>query len=280
MLKIGKMNRLRVAKERSVGYFFDGGEHGDILMPVRHQPDELVEVDDELDVFIFHDSEGRLTATVRPPIVEVGQLAYLKVVGMHRAGAFMDWGLTKDLLVPHFQQAEEMILDEWYLVKIFLDDYGKILGSSLFDRIEDMPEANYKPGQQVDLQIVADTDLGFKAIVNKTHLGILYHNEVFQALEPGERIKGFVKTVREDNKLDLSLKKPGYQARQMDDLGARILVEIDSAGGFLEISDKSSPDEIREAFQVSKKNFKQAVGKLYKERHILIEPGGMRRAES
>lgn len=276
-LKIGQVNRLEIIKERSVGYFFDGGEAGDILMPKRHQP-EHCEVGDELDVFVFHDSEGRLTATVKHPVARVGEVAWLQVVGFHRAGAFLDWGLTKDLLVPPWEQAEPMELDQYYAVRIFLDPYERILGSSRLEGIQESSDGRFKAGQAVDLLIVADTELGFKAIVNHSHWGILYHSEVFQTLQLGQKLKGYIQRIRPDQKIDLSLNPPGYNASQMDQLGQQILTQIEAHGGLLPLTDKSSPEAIREAFGVSKKNFKQAVGKLYKARRILIEPQGLRRA--
>lgn len=277
MVNIGKVNRLKIAKERSVGYFFDGGEAGDILMPKRHQP-EHCEVDEWLDVFVFHDAEGRLTATVHWPVAQVGEVAWLKVVGMHRAGAFLDWGLTKDLLVPHREQAEEMVLAEHYLVYIYLDPFERILGSSKLEHHikETVAPNDYKPSQQVELVVAESTELGLKVIVNHRHWGMLYHNEIFQPLRVGQKLKGFIKKVREDQRLDISLQPQGYNNQSMEQLASRIMKQIEASGGLLTLTDKSPPEVIYAAFQVSKKNFKQAVGKLYKDRRITIEPEGLK----
>jgi predicted RNA-binding protein (virulence factor B family) len=278
MVEIGKFNRLRIAKERSVGYFFDGGEAGDILMPKRHQPDHC-EVDDELDVFIFLDAEERLTATVRKPYAQVDEIAWLKVIDTHRVGAFLDWGLTKDLMVPLREQKELMMPGQYYLVKILLDDSNRIIGSTrIEDYLNETNEGEFEYGQEVDLILADETELGFKAIVNHTHWGLLYENEVFQKLEKGQKHIGYIKKLRDDLKIDLSLKKPGYDRAHMGQLGEQILERIEQSGGFLALSDKSPPEAIYEAFGISKKSYKQAVGNLYKHRLITLEEGGLRLA--
>lgn len=276
MVEIGKFNRLSIAKERSVGYFFDGGEAGDILMPKRHQPDHC-EVGDELEVFIFLDAEERLTATVRKPFAQVDQIAYLKVIDTHRVGAFLDWGLTKDLMVPLREQKELMMPGQFYLVKILLDESNRIIGTTrIEDYLNDTNEGEFEYGQEVELLLADETDLGFKAIVNHTHWGLLYENEVFQKLEKGQKHRGYIKKLRDDLKIDLSLKKPGYDREQMGELGEQILERITQAGGFLALSDKSAPEAIYAAFGISKKSYKQAVGNLYKHRLITIEAEGLR----
>ncbi len=277
MVQIGKYNRLRISKERSVGYFFDGGDDGDILMPKRHQPDSC-EVGDELDVFVFHDAENRLTATVHKPVAQVDECAWLQVVSEHRVGAFLDWGMTKDLLVPTREQVEEMQVGKYYLVKILLDPYDKIIGTARLDEyLNSTNENHYKTGQEVSLLIANKTDKGWKVVVDHSYWGQLYDTEVFQQLKPGQTIKGYIRKIREeDDKIDVSLQRGGYDNRQVSDLGQQILAAIKAEGGFLSISDKSPPEEIYAAFKVSKKAFKTAVGKLYKERQIVIEPGGLR----
>lgn len=277
MVEIGKFNRLRIIKERSVGYFLDGGAAGDILMPKRHQP-EYCEVDDELDVFIFRDAEERLTATVRIPLAQVDECAYLEVVATHRVGAFLNWGMTKDLLVPSSEQAQPMEVGEFHMVKIILDEDDKIIGSS---RIQDYIDAEVLPdeytvGQAVELVMHRETELGWQAIVNHQNFGLLYHSEIFQPLRVGQKLKGFVKEVRPDFKLDLSLRKAGYQVKQVDELGQRILAAARKQNGQLALGDKSDPAQIRQQFQVSKKVFKQALGKLYKQRLVELEPEQLR----
>lgn len=274
MVQIGKYNRLTISKERSVGYFFDGGEAGDILMPKRHQPEQCA-VGDTLDVFVFLDAEERLTATVRKPYAQVDEVAWLRVVDTHAVGAFMDWGLTKDLLVPYREQAEPMSVGEFYLVHIHLDD-GRIVGSSQLDKhLKPAAPGDYKPGQKVRLLLADDPEdmsLGVRGVVNHRHWGMLYLNEIFEELHPGQRLEAYVKKVREDGRLDLSLRKPGYHADQTEALAERILKRLRSQGGQLALGDKSPPEAIHEAFGVSKKAFKQAVGQLYKARLISVAP--------
>ncbi|MGV3526299.1 MAG: S1 RNA-binding domain-containing protein [Candidatus Sericytochromatia bacterium] len=279
MIHIGKWNRLQISKERSVGYFFDGGSDGDILMPQRHQPDTPCEVGDEMDVFIFHDAEGRLTATVRKPYAQVGEVAWLKVVDTHRAGAFLDWGMTKDLLVPLREQHEDEIMEvgEHYLVYIHLDAFDKIVGTAkLEEHLFENGTDHFEEGEAVSLVIAESNPLGYKAVVNHTHWGLLYGNEVFQPLKVGQSVSGYVKKIREDGKIDLALNKPGYSHERMDQISQTILDRIRAEGGFLPLTDKSPPEAIYNLFQISKKNFKQAVGRLYKARLITIEPQGLR----
>lgn len=276
MIRLGKFNRLRIAKERSVGFFFDGGEDGDILMPKRHQP-EHCEVGDELDVFVFRDAEERLTATVHKPLATVGEVAWLRVIDTHKIGAFLDWGVTKDLLVPLREQAEDMQVGRRYLVYIKVDEYDRIIGSTKLENyLKETNGKTFKVGQEVELLIGENTNLGFRAVINNSHLGMLYHNELFQKLSSGQKLKGYIKKIRDDDKLDLSLQPQGYNRQHFTDLGAKILAEIEAQGGFLPLTDKSSPEEIQAIFEVSKKAFKQAVGKLYKERRITIETRGLK----
>jgi len=271
MVEIGKFNRLKIIKERSVGYFFDGGEDGDILMPKRHQP-EFCEVGDELDVFIFHDAEERLTATTRIPLAQVGEVAWLEVIDTHPVGAFLDWGLTKDLLVPLREQAVEMEVGKSYLVRILLDPRERIIGSAKLENyLEETSDGSFEAGQQVSLLLAEHSELGFRAIVNHSHWGLLYDTEVFQALETGQTVPGYIKKVRDDLRLDLSLQPPGYVQSRIDGLAGQILERLKAQGGKLALSDKSPPEEIYAAFGVSKKNFKQALGLLYKERLVTLD---------
>lgn len=277
MVQIGKYNRLRIIKERSVGYFFDGGDDGDILMPKRHQPEQGCAVGDELEVFVFRDAEERLTATVRKPLAQVGEVAWLEVIDVHRIGAFMDWGMTKDLLVPEREQAADMQPGRHYLVYVLLDPYNRIIGSTKLDaHLSEQGDAEFKPAQAVELLIGERTERGYRAVVNHSHLGMLYHNELFRQITPGQSLKGYIKKIRDDGKLDLSLQPPGYHQQHFSDLAARILAEIRRHDGLLPLTDKSPPEDIHAAFGVSKKAFKQAVGKLYKERRITLEPHGLK----
>lgn len=278
-VKLGQSNLLTVIKESSFGYFFDGGEDGDILMPNRHKPDHELDIGDKVNVFVFHDSEERLTATVKFPVAKMGEIAFLKVTDENRFGSYLDWGLTKDLFVPESEQYSPMELGESYFVRILLDNHGRIIGSSYF--IEDIEEYNketFSLKQEVKALIIRDTEMGWKAIINDTHWGIIFHNETFKRISIGQVVKAYVKNIREDDKIDLSLVPIGFNHDHISDLGKKILNKIDFHKGFLPITDKSSPEQIYRVFEVSKKNFKQAVGFLYRERMIIIEKDGLRRS--
>lgn len=278
-VKVGQINHLTVIKNSSFGYFLDGGEDGDILMPNRHKPDHELSIGEKVNVFVFHDTEERLTATVKFPVAKMGEIAFLKVVDQNRFGAYLDWGLSKDLFVPESEQYEPMELGDYYFVRILLDNHGRIIGSSYF--VEDIEEFNndtFSVKQEVKAIIIRDTEIGWKAIINDSHWGIIFHNETFKKIRIGQVVKAYVKNIREDDKIDLSLVPIGFNSNHISDLGQKILDEIDSYNGFLPITDKSSPEEIYRIFEVSKKNFKQAVGFLYRERMILIEQDGLRRS--
>lgn len=278
-VKVGQSNLLTVIKENSLGYFFDGGEDGTILMPNRHKPDYELAIGDKVNVFVFHDSEERLTATVKFPVAQIGEIAFLKVIDKSRFGAYLDWGLSKDLFVPKSEQYTPMELGESYFVRILLDNHGRIIGSSYF--IEDIEEYNketFSLKQEVKALIIRDTEIGWKAIINNTHWGIIFHNETFKKISIGQVVKAYVKNIREDDRIDLSLVPIGFNPAHISDLGKQILDEIDFNNGFLPITDKSSPEEIYQVFEVSKKSFKQAVGFLYRERMILIQKDGLIRS--
>ncbi|MEK7433360.1 MAG: S1-like domain-containing RNA-binding protein [Cyanobacteriota bacterium] len=278
-VKVGQSNLLTVIKDSSFGYFFDGGEDGDILMPNRHKPDYELAIGDNVDVFVFHDSEERLTATVKFPVAQMGEIAFLEVIDKSRFGAYLDWGLTKDLFVPESEQYNPMELGEYYFVRILLDNHGRIIGSSYFSEdIEEYNKETFSLKQEVNALIIRDTEMGWKAIINNTHWGIIFHNETFKKISIGQVVKAYVKNIREDDKIDLSLVPVGFNHDHISDLGKKILDEIDFNNGFLPLTDKSSPEEIHEAFEVSKKSFKQAVGFLYRERMILIKKDGLCRS--
>lgn len=278
-VKVGQSNILTVIKESSFGYFFDGGEDGDILMPNRHKPDHELAIGDKVNVFVFHDSEERLTATVKFPVAKIGEIAFLKVIDKNKFGAYLDWGLSKDLFVPESEQYEPMKIGTSYFVRILLDNHGRLIGSSYFNEdIEEYNNENFTLKQEVKAIITRDTEIGWKAIINNTHWGIIFHNETFKKISIGQVVKAYIKNIREDDKIDLSLVPIGFNTEHISDLGKKILDKIDSYNGFLPITDKSSPEEIHKMFEVSKKNFKQAVGSLYRDRMILIKKDGLQRS--
>ena len=269
MVEIGKINNLQVVKSLEHGIYLDGKELGEILMPSRYVP-ENCEVGNSLDVFIYLDSADLLIATTETPYVMVDECAYLKVVDVNPAGAFLDWGLPKDLLVPYGEQISPLKIGQSYTVLAYLDENtNRIAATQKLDSHLSEEAQYFKPEQAVDLLIFGKTELGYKAVINNTHIGLIYKNEVFQTLSHGEKLKGFIKTIREDRKIDLCLQLSGKDAR--DDLNTRILNHLRKNDGESTLTDKSSPDDIYQCFAVSKKNYKKAIGMLYKKRLIRIE---------
>jgi uncharacterized protein len=274
LINIGRYNLLRVVKKVDFGVYVDGKTDGEILMPERYVL-EGTEIDDVLNVFVYLDSEDRLIATTEKPFAQVGQVAMLKVKSVDRFGAFLDWGLMKDLLVPFREQKTDMIVGRSYLVYVYLDEKtNRIAASAKLSKFLNKTVPQYNVGEEVDLIFESETDLGFKAIINNSHWGMLYDNEVFEQLEKGQRLKGYVKKVREDNKIDLSLYKAGYE--RVDPVAQAILEMLKEKGGKIAITDKSDAELIYQLFGVSKKTFKKAVGALYKKRLIVLGPDQIR----
>jgi len=271
------MNSLRVVKEVSIGCYLDGGEHGEILIPRRYVP-ENTEADDFLDVFIYYDSEDRIIATTETPKLQLGEIAQLQVVSVTHAGAFLDWGLSKDIFVPFREQKLRMEEGNWYIVGLYIDyETDRLAASAKVEKFLDNTPPNYEVGQEVDLLIYNKTDLGFSAIINNAHWGVIYENEVFRYLNKGKRIKGYIKKIREDDKIDLILQKPGYE--KVDEMAQTILDKLDKNNGVLWVSDKSDPKDIYALLGISKKVFKKAIGGLYKAKLITIEDKCIRLAE-
>ncbi len=277
MAGLGKMNTLQVLRRSDFGLFLDGGELGDILLPKRYAADDL-KPGDRIEVFLMLDSEDRLTATTLKPFAMVDEFACLRVVSVTAVGAFLDWGLPKDLLVPFREQKVKMREGQFQVVRIYLDRVsGRLAATAKLDKFLDKTESNFEPAEKVDLLVCASTDLGYKVIINGLHWGLVFHNEVFQPLERGQRIDGFVKQVRDDGKVDLCLQKPGYE--KVTKLTDIILNYLKERGGFMPITGKSPPEEINALFGVSKKTYKQAIGALYKKRLIAFEDNGTKLVE-
>ncbi len=274
MVEIGKINTLDINRETENGVYLDGQELGEILMPQKFVTSEDKEAG-QATVFIYTDSEDRLVATTETPIAMAGEFAMLKVVATTKFGAFMDWGLPKDLLVPFGEQKAPMEEGRSYLVYISLDvQTNRIIGSAKLDKHLDNTPPEYEVGDEVDLIITDETELGYKAIVNKEHWGMLYKNQVYKPLSKGQKIKGYINKIREDEKIDLLLEKPGYE--KVDAISEKILNELKENHGFMAVSDKSSPEMIKAMFGISKKNFKKAIGGLYRKRLISFESDGIR----
>ncbi|MDF1683478.1 MAG: S1-like domain-containing RNA-binding protein [Legionellaceae bacterium] len=272
MLQVGQFNQLRVVKEVPFGVYLDGDDWGEILLPRKVVP-EGAAIGDSLDVFIYFDSEDKIIATTKQPKIVFGHCAFLNVIDVNRVGAFLDWGLDKDLLVPKSEQRRPMQQDRSYLVYLTQDDQQRLVASSKLDYYLDKTPVCVKAGEEVDLLIAETTDLGTKVIVNHTHWGLIYAGDIFQTLQYGQRTRGYIKTVRQDGKLDVVLRKLGHN--NIPGLAQRILDALKQADGFLAVHDKSSPAEIKHVFNESKKNFKHAIGTLYKQGIIRIESNGI-----
>lgn len=274
MADIGKYNDLRVVKLVSIGCYLDGGEHGEILIPRRYVPEGTKE-DDVLNVFIYFDSEDRIIATTETPKITLGEIGSLKAVSVTSSGAFLDWGLTKDIFVPFKEQQQKMEAGKWYIVGLYIDhETNRLAASAKIDKFLDNTPPTYEVGEEVDLLIYNKTDLGFSAIVNNAHWGVLYENEVFRHLSKGKRITGYIKKIREDEKIDLILQKPGYE--KIDDISKVLIDKLEKNNGFIKLTDKSNPEEIYDLLGISKKVFKKAIGSLYKARLITLEKDGIK----
>ena len=268
MLNIGQMNRLEVIKQVDFGLFLDGGKYGNILLPRRYVP-ATAKLGDSLDVFIYLDSDDCIIATTLIPKVMVGQCAFLEVKDINPVGAFLDWGLPKDLLVPYNEQLKPMEVGRSYVVCVYLDQHSsRITASSRLSHHLEERADGFTPQQQVDLLICGRSDLGFKAVINHTHLGLIFRDNAPRTLLIGEKLTGYIKEIRPDRKIGLSLQPVNSKVR--DQLTDIILEHLKKNGGESTLTDKSEPEEIYAQYKVSKGNYKNALSKLYKERKILI----------
>lgn len=273
-IRLGKYNQLEVVKEVDFGVYLDGDEDGEILLPKRYVPEGCVP-GDMLNVFIYLDMDERLVATTLEPYVQVGEFACLEVAWVNQFGAFLNWGLMKDLFVPYREQKAKMVKGGKYMVYAYIDEESyRIVASAKVERFLSKDRPEYEPGEEVDILVWQRTDLGYKVIVNNKFGGMLYHNEIFQPLQPGKQLRAYIKQVREDGKIDVELQKGGY--KKIDDFAETLLRYIESQGGYTDLNDKTDAAVIYNAFGVSKKTFKKAVGDLYKKRLIVLEEGGMR----
>jgi hypothetical protein len=273
-INVGQFNLMRVDRKVDFGFYMDDGAEG-ILLPKRFVPSGL-QVDDTISVFVYHDSDNRLIATTQEPFAVVGDIAALKVVAITNQGAFLDWGLMKDLFVPVSQQLSSMRLGGKYLVKLYLDKQtGRVAATEKIDNQISNDVLTVKEGEKVKLQVYRESDIGYVVIVNQVHQGLVYKNEVFTHLHIGQMIEeGFVKKIREDNKLDIGIGKQGVE--KLDDDQVKLIQLLKLHKGFLPYHDKSSPEDIYAFFGISKKAFKMNVGILYKAKKITIEDGGIR----
>ncbi|MDA9272208.1 S1-like domain-containing RNA-binding protein [bacterium] len=273
MIKIGQFNKLRMIKEVPFGIYLDGDDWGEILLPNKVVPPNT-KLNDMLDVFIYFDSDDKIIATTLRPRAQVGSCAFLKVIDINPVGAFLDWGLDKDLLVPKPEQHRPMEIDKSYIVYVKQDNQGRIIASSKLDYCLDKSPADFKPGDEVNLLIAATTDLGTKVIINDSYWGLIHTGDIFQTLNFGKRTRGYIKTIRADGKIDVVLRQMGQNS--IRELAKCILAELHKKEGFLPLHDKSPALDIMRVFNESKKSFKSAIGQLYKQGDIDIESDGIR----
>ncbi len=273
-IRLGKYNQLEVVKEVDFGVYLDGGEDGEILLPSRYVPDDC-KAGDMLNVFIYLDNEERLVATTLTPYAQGGDFAYLEVAWTNQYGAFLDWGLMKDLFVPFREQKAKMEKGRRYMVHIHIDENSyRIMASAKIERFlsTDMPP--YHPGENVEIMVWQRTDLGYKVIVDNTYGGLIYAKDAVRPLETGMKLEAYIQQVRPDGKIDIVLQPDG--ARKVDDFAEVLLDYIRQHDGFTSFQDKTPAEDIYATFGVSKKTFKKAVGELYKKHLVTLEEGGIR----
>ena len=273
MLAIGEYHTLRIDRDTDPGLFLKDDEGNEVLLPNKYKP-ESFELEDEIEVFVYLDHQERPVATTLKPFVKLDEFAYLKCVEVSDIGAFMDWGLEKHLFVPFKEQASKMRKGDRYLIFCYLDELtGRLVGSSKVNNFLVNSDLTVEPFEEVDLIISNPTELGWNVIVNEIHQGLVYKDDIFQKLHTGDRLKGYVKKTRPDGKIDVTLQRPGY--RSIEPNAQEILTHLELKGGFLPLTDKSSPEEIEKQLQMSKKSFKKALGTLYKQRKVEIKDYGV-----
>lgn len=275
MVQIGRVNNLQIIRIEEIGLYLDGEDLGDILLPKQYI-DQKYEIDSYMDVFIYLDSEDRFIATTERPIAQVGDFALLECVGVNEGlGAFVDWGLPKDLLVPKREQLSDMMRGSSYMVYIYVDERSnRLAATAKTNKYLDLELPKFEENEEVDIIISGRTDLGYKAIINKAFTGVIYQNEVFQDLQRGMHLKAYIKKVRSDSKIDLSLKPLG--SKGIDKSAEMVYNKLVANNGFMMISDKNPAEEIYETFEMSKKAFKKAIGTLYKQRMIIFKNDGIK----
>jgi predicted RNA-binding protein (virulence factor B family) len=274
MAEIGKWNKLEVIKELDFGIYLNGDAFGEILMPIRYVP-EGTKPGDTVECFLYFDSEDRPIATTEHPLAQVGDFALLEVVSVNSIGAFMNWGLMKDLYVPFREQRQKMEEGQSYVVYIYVDDVSnRIVGSAKVEDFLDKEPHEFETGQEVDVMIYGKSDIGYKAIINNNWTGVIYFSSVFREIKKGEKTKGYIQEIRPDGKVNMLLDKPGYE--KVDDVSKKILEKLKQQNGFIQLTDKSPAEQVYEMFGISKKTYKKAIGGLYKARLITIEENGIK----
>jgi len=273
MIHIGQYNTLSILRDTEPGLFLGDNEDNEVLLPNRYVP-ESFEIGDHLEVFVYLDNEERPVAITDKPYITVGDFALLRCNQVNKYGAFLDWGLVKQLFCPFKEQAFKMREGQWYLVHCYLDEEsGRLVASSKTNRFLDNSELSVELFEEVNIIISHPSEIGMNVIVNKKHSGLIYKDTIFQDIAIGDELKGIVKKIRKNNKLDIVLGQVGY--RSIEPNAQKVLDELNDNSGFLAFNDKSDHEAIKEAFQMSKKSFKKAIGSLYKDRKIEIKPDGI-----
>ena len=272
-LKLGDYNTLEIVKEVDFGLYLDGGEYGEILLPARYVP-ETYAIGQAIEVFLYLDSEERLIATTEQPLARVGDFAFLRCSWVNRHGAFLHWGLMKDLFCPFGEQRARMEVGRSYMVHVHIDhETSRIMASAKLDRYLNASPPPYGRGDEVGIMVWHRTDLGYKVIVDNEYQGLVYANQMFRTIYPGDRLTGYVDGVRSDGKIDIALQRTGRQ--QTVEFAHALYQYLKDNGGSCPLGDKSDAEEIKRVFQVSKKTFKKAVGDLYRKRLITISEDGI-----
>lgn len=273
MLTLGLYHTLTIDRDTEPGLFLRDEEGNEVLLPNKYKP-ATFKIGEELRVFVYLDHEERPVATTLKPFIKLDEFAWLKCVEVTGIGAFMDWGLEKHLFVPFKEQVSKMRKGDWYLVFCYLDEVsGRLVGSSKVNNFLDNSELTVAPFEEVDIIISNPTELGWNVIINQLHQGLIYKDDVFQKIQTGDRMKAYIKKTRPDGKIDVSLQRPGY--RSIEPNARELLTALELKGGFLGLTDKSSPEEIQKELQLSKKSFKRALGTLYKKRMVEIKDEGV-----
>lgn len=277
MFNLGVKNTLRILRGTSVGMYLGDDEGNDVLLPKKYIPDDVI-VGDDIEVFIYRDSEDRIIATTLEPKVQLNEFAYLQVMAVTGIGAFLDWGLEKDLFVPFKEQNKKLAPEDWCAVYVYLDEEtDRLVGSCKVNKFFEKENIELEIGQEVDLFVFEETNLGLNAVINNKYKGLIYENEIFQRIKLGTRTKGYIKNIREDKLIDVSLQKQGYA--NIEPNAEKILEKLKANNGFLDVTDKSDANYIMYQLEMSKKTFKKAVGGLYKQRLIRLEDDGIYLAE-
>jgi predicted RNA-binding protein (virulence factor B family) len=273
VILLGQKNKLSVSKIASSGVLLRDDENNRIPLAGDYDSASL-HLGDKLEAFVYRDSDDKIVATTKEPLIQLNSFAFLLVKEITPVGAFLEWGLEKDLLVPFREQNVEMTEGRYYVVYLYLDENTqRLVGSNMINKFLSNEVLEVETGQEVDLLVFKQTDLGFKVIINSKHEGLLYHNEIYQSLQIGDTVKGYIKNIREDNKVDVILQKPGFQ--NIDVNIERILNYLKTHEGFLNLTDNSNPDDIAYVLNMSKKTFKKSIGILFKQRVIRLEQDGV-----